>query len=80
MASLPPGIDLSQTPLAANPSGAPPNFTDPPELIAAVQAVGITLGAIALALVILRLMIYHHSGRPVGLDDIFAVLAFTLAA
>ncbi|RYP10557.1 hypothetical protein DL765_008061 [Monosporascus sp. GIB2] len=69
MDTFPPAIDLSQTPLAAHPSGIPPNFADPPSLIAAVQAIGITLGLISFALVVLRLAICYQVKRPIGLDD-----------
>ncbi|KAI1657939.1 hypothetical protein F4813DRAFT_64600 [Daldinia decipiens] len=80
MDALPPGIDLSQVPLAANPNGDPPNFVNPPSLISTVQAVGITLGLISLVLVILRLTVYHRTKRGVGFDDVFVVMAFLLAA
>lgn len=69
MESLPPGVDLSQVPLAKNPSGAPPNFVDPPSLLIAVQSVGLVLGITALMLVITRLIILHRLKRPFGLDD-----------
>ncbi|ROT37822.1 hypothetical protein SODALDRAFT_324317 [Sodiomyces alkalinus F11] len=80
MDALPPGADLSQIPLAENPSGAPPNFTDGPSLIVAVQAVGISLGSIALLLIVLRLSVWYRLKRPFGLDDGFVVIAFIIAA
>lgn len=69
MDALPPGIDPSQVPLAKNPSGAPPNFVDPPSLLIAVQSVGIILAAISLMLVISRFILGHRLKRPFGLDD-----------
>jgi hypothetical protein len=69
MSGLPPGVDPSQVPLAANPSGAPPNFVDPPSLIVAVQVVGIVLAVISLILVTSRLVLGYRLKRPFGLDD-----------
>ncbi|KAL2751869.1 hypothetical protein ACRALDRAFT_1083809 [Sodiomyces alcalophilus JCM 7366] len=80
MDALPPGVDLSQVPLQENPSGAPPDFDGGPSLIAAVRAVGISLGFIALVLIVLRLSIWYRLKRPLGLDDAFVVIAFALAA
>ncbi|KAK4197157.1 hypothetical protein QBC40DRAFT_286089 [Triangularia verruculosa] len=80
MDALPPGVPLEQIPLAANPNGDPPNFVDPPSLLAAVQAVGIILGFFALILLVTRLVIVHRAKRKFGLDDASAILAFVCAA
>lgn len=63
------GVDYCQIALAQNPSGAPANFANPPSLITAVQAVGITLGVIALVLISLRLYVRVRNKTALGLDD-----------
>lgn len=80
MDALPPGVRLSAIPLAANPTGAPPNFVDPPSLLAAVQAVGITLGFISLALIATRLAVSCRAKRQFGWDDAFIILGWIFAA
>ncbi|GAB1315263.1 Rhodopsin domain-containing protein [Madurella fahalii] len=80
MDALPPGVSLSEIPLAPNPSGDPPNFVDPPSLIVAVQAVGITLGFTALVLLVTRMVMSRQLKRPFGLDDASVIAAWVLAA
>ncbi|OCL06346.1 hypothetical protein AOQ84DRAFT_321579 [Glonium stellatum] len=79
MASIPPGTDLSKIPLAANPSGAPPNFINPPSLAPAVQGVGIALGIVSICLVVVRVRAHSKLNRGVGVDDLCCVLALLLA-
>ena len=69
MDAIPPGTDLSKIPMAVNPSGAPPNFDHSPNLIKAVQGVGISLAAITLVFLIIRLRIYIKLNRGLVLDD-----------
>ncbi|KJZ76508.1 hypothetical protein HIM_04237 [Hirsutella minnesotensis 3608] len=80
MASLPSAVPLSEIPLAPNPSGAPPNFINPPSLRGAVQGVGITFAIVSLILVLNRLTVIRRSSRPFGLDDASVVLAWVIAA
>ncbi|KAK7943818.1 plasma membrane protein Pth11 [Apiospora aurea] len=63
------GLDLSTIPLQENPDGSPPNYVDPPSLEATVQAVGITFGLIALALIVVRLLACRRAPRSLALDD-----------
>ncbi|OAL44103.1 hypothetical protein IQ07DRAFT_685134 [Pyrenochaeta sp. DS3sAY3a] len=59
-------LDLA---LAPNPSGAPPNFIDPPSLESAFLGVGISLMAISSILVIIRIYTnYQHTGK-LYIDD-----------
>lgn len=69
MTALPPGTDLSKVPLAANPSGAPPNFTNPPSLGDAVEGVGISLIAISGVFILFRLYTNSKPPRSLGVDD-----------
>ncbi|TVY40097.1 hypothetical protein LSUB1_G003673 [Lachnellula subtilissima] len=69
MNALPPGTDLSTIALAPNPSGAPPNFVDPPSLANAVTGVGITLIIISGIFVILRVIANTKHPRRLGVDD-----------
>lgn len=80
MDALPPGVPLSAIPLAANPTGAPPNFVDPPSLLAAVQAVGITLGFISLALIATRLAVSRRAKRQFGWDDGVHPVSFSVSS
>ncbi|KAF4625059.1 hypothetical protein G7Y89_g13109 [Cudoniella acicularis] len=68
--SLPPGIDLSKVPLMPNPSGAPPNFVDPPSLASTVEGVGISLMIISGFLLIFRLVANLKNPRRLGFDDL----------
>jgi hypothetical protein len=68
VATLPPNMDLSKIPLMPNPSGAPPNFVDPPDLMGAVLGVGITLMILSGILLIFRLVTNHKISK-VRLDD-----------
>jgi hypothetical protein len=62
-------VNYCEIALAQNPSGAPPNFVDPPSLIATVQAVGITFSIVALALIVARLHIRAKNKNALGMDD-----------
>lgn len=77
--ALPPGVSYDQMPLAANPSGEPPNFVNPPSLLPVVQGIGITLGFIALGLLVTRMLIMRRSRRPFGLDDASVIIAWICA-
>lgn len=69
MQSLPSYTDLSKIPIAFNPNGDPPNFTDPPSLAHIVSAVGITLIVISSLVVVVRLATnFQHTGK-LELDD-----------
>ncbi|KAK9419295.1 putative Integral membrane protein [Seiridium unicorne] len=48
MGDIPPGIDLSQIPLAPNPNGDPPNFDGGPSMEPTILATGITFIVISL--------------------------------
>ncbi|KAJ0120685.1 hypothetical protein J7T55_015417 [Diaporthe amygdali] len=72
-------VNYCEIALAKNPSGAEPNFVDPPSLLATVQAVGITFGIVALLLILSRLYIRVQSKNALGVDDAFIVVSFALA-
>lgn len=56
--------DHSNTSLTGNPSGAPPNFVDPPSLEPAFLGVGISLMIISTILVTIRIYSnYKHTGK-----------------
>jgi hypothetical protein len=62
-------MDLTKVPLAANPSGAPPNFENPPTLIDGALGTGIALiivGGICLAF---RLGTNLKLSKKLRLDD-----------
>jgi hypothetical protein len=67
--AIPPGTDLSKVPLGVNPNGSPPNFIDPPNLIASVQGVGVSLAAVAFVLLAIRLRVYVRLNRGLVIDD-----------
>jgi hypothetical protein len=67
-AALPPGMDLSKIPLMPNPSGAPPNFVNPPDLMGAVLGVGIALMVLSGILLIFRLVTNYKISR-ITFDD-----------
>ena len=62
-------IDPSNTPLATNPSGASPNFDNPPSLAGAVFAVGLTLSIISSVFVVIRLVTNYRALGRLGLAD-----------
>ncbi|ESZ95416.1 hypothetical protein SBOR_4211 [Sclerotinia borealis F-4128] len=76
---IPPGTDLTKVPLAVNPSGAPPNFVNPPSLIGTVQGVGIFLAVVAFSMVCLRLRINVKHDHKLTIDDVSVVIGFVLA-
>jgi len=78
MASLPPGVDPSQIPLAVNPNGDPPNFINPPSLAPAMLEVGVTLIIISRILVILRLVTNLKNTGKLGLNDCMCNTAFLI--
>ncbi|KAF2488554.1 hypothetical protein BU16DRAFT_473457 [Lophium mytilinum] len=79
MDQIPPGTDLSKVPLGVNPSGAPPNFVNPPTLVHSVQAIGVVLAIISLFLVCVRLGVYRTISRGILLDDASIIIAFVFA-
>jgi hypothetical protein len=62
-------MDPSTVPLAVNPSGAPPNFVDPPSLAGTVFAVGLTLSLVSTFFVSLRLYTNWINARRLVLAD-----------
>lgn len=79
LAALPPGVPLSQIPLGVNPDGSPPDFGHGPNLIGAVQGVGITMAAIAALFLGIRLRIYVKLNKKLVLDDYFLLISYGLA-
>ncbi|PVI01876.1 hypothetical protein DM02DRAFT_470802, partial [Periconia macrospinosa] len=71
--------DLSKVPLGENPNGDPPNFENGPNLINAVQGVGISLAIVAGIFLALRLRIYIKLNRGLVLDDVFLIISYILA-
>ncbi|RDL41443.1 uncharacterized protein BP5553_01422 [Venustampulla echinocandica] len=71
-------LDPSNTPLAANPSGAPPNFANPPSLADSVFWVGLVLGIVTTIFVVLRLATNLKINRKLVLADYLCILALTL--
>ncbi|KAF2645170.1 hypothetical protein P280DRAFT_444629 [Massarina eburnea CBS 473.64] len=66
-------LDLSKVSLTINPSGAPPNFVDPPSLEPTVLGVGVTLITISLIIIVLRLVAnFKHMGK-FAIDDVLCV-------
>lgn len=80
MDSLPPGTDLSNVPLAPNPSGAPPNFIDPPSLTPAFLGIGIAFIIVCSILIFLRLFTYLKTLGKVHLDDCGLMISPNLSA
>jgi len=66
---LPSGVPLSSIPLAVNPDGSPPNFTDPISLAPTVMAVGVTFASIATIFVMVKLVANIASKRGLWIDD-----------
>ena len=69
MAVLPPGVDLSKVPARVNPSGAPPNFDNPPTLAPVTLGISVTMSIITAAFVMVRLYTNAKGVRKLGLDD-----------
>lgn len=69
MTDIPSGTDLSKVPMRANPSGAPPDFEHGPNLIRAVQGVGVSLAVVTTVFLATRLRIYTRLNRGLVLDD-----------
>ncbi|KAK3385912.1 hypothetical protein B0H63DRAFT_473829 [Podospora didyma] len=68
-AELPPGMDLSMIPLAANPSGAPPDFDHGPSLEPVVLGTGITFIIISSLMLMLRFYTGLKKSRRLFADD-----------
>ena len=66
---IPPGMDLTKVPLAANPSGAPPNFDNPPSLAAVTYGMTCTMMVLAFGLVGLRVLAVFKKERRLKIDD-----------
>ncbi|KAI1120566.1 hypothetical protein F5Y10DRAFT_258125 [Nemania abortiva] len=79
-AEIPPGTDLSQIPILANPDGSPPNFINPPSLGGVTIAVSTILLAASTILVPLRLRTNRKICRKFAVDDYFCIIAWALAA
>lgn len=69
LSNLPPGMDLMKTPMAANPSGDPPNFVDPPSLKNAMLGVGVSLIIVSGPMLALRLFANWKHSKKFYLDD-----------
>lgn len=67
--AIPPGVDLTKVPLAANPSGAPPNFVDSPSLAAVTYGMTCTMMVLAYSLVALRCVSVFKKERRLKIDD-----------
>lgn len=67
--TIPPGTDLTKIPMAANPSGAPPNFDHGESLAGAVKGVGVTMAVITFFLLAIRLRVYMQANRKLNWDD-----------
>lgn len=67
--NVPPGMDLSQIPLAPNPNGDPPNFDGGPDLQSTILATGVVFIVISSAFVIIRLWTSLQKTRKLHLDD-----------
>lgn len=61
--------DLSNVPLAVNPSGDPPNFSDGASLQPAVLATGIVFITISIIFVLIRVGTSLYDSRKLFLDD-----------
>ncbi|KAF2704336.1 hypothetical protein K504DRAFT_442482 [Pleomassaria siparia CBS 279.74] len=75
---IPPGLDLSKVPMGVNPSGAPPNFIDPPSLGPVTYGVVISLMIVTVPFVFTRIYNNWKQYSRMGLDDYFCVLGFIL--
>jgi hypothetical protein len=61
---MPPGIDISSYPLVPNPSGAPPNYVNPPTLEPVFLGTGITLLVLSGIFLVVRMIAnIKHVGR-----------------
>ena len=69
MSALPPGTNLCAVPLARNPSGAPPNFVDPPSLEHVTYGLVAAMGALTFSFVLLRLLPALKKNAGLKLDD-----------
>jgi hypothetical protein len=67
--ALPPNMDLSKIPIAANPSGEPPNFEGGPSMYHGMLDSGIALIVVGGLFLIVRLATNLKVARKVGLDD-----------
>ncbi|KAF1846523.1 uncharacterized protein K460DRAFT_367281 [Cucurbitaria berberidis CBS 394.84] len=78
--AIPPGTDLSKVPIAPNPSGAPPNFVDPPSLAAVTYGITSTMMVLACGLVGLRILSVIKKERGLKTDDYCCILALILSS
>ena len=62
-------LDPTKIPLAVNPSGAPPNFVDPPILISGAYATGVTMTVVGGICVLFRLGTNLKLSNGLQLDD-----------
>lgn len=69
LSNLPPGVDLMTTPMAPNPSGAPPNFVNPPSLATTTLGVGVSLIVVSGFMLAVRLFANWKHSKKFHLDD-----------
>jgi hypothetical protein len=69
LSNLPPGMDLMTTPMAPNPSGAPPNFVNPPSLATTTLGVGVSLIVASGFMLVVRLFANWKHSKKLYLDD-----------
>jgi len=62
-------MDPNKTPLALNPSGALPNFIDPPTLAPTTLATGIVFIILSTVCVVVRVYTNLKHMRKLGIDD-----------
>ncbi|MCJ1310158.1 hypothetical protein MMC25_003819 [Agyrium rufum] len=70
--------DLSTIPLAPNPNGDPPNFSNPPSQASTILDVGIPFAVLCVVVVAFRLTINFRIVRKLYLDDYLCLVAFLL--
>ncbi|KAH9871932.1 hypothetical protein J1614_006190 [Plenodomus biglobosus] len=71
-----PPLDLTKIPLVPNPSGAPPNFDDPPTLIDSAFGTGVALIVVGGIFLSLRMGTNIKLSRNLGLDDFLCTFAY----
>jgi hypothetical protein len=69
MASQPTQPDLTKIALVPNPSGAPPNFDDPPTLIDSASGTGVALIVVGGVFLALRILTNMKLSNRFGWDD-----------
>jgi uncharacterized protein YPO0396 len=67
--TLPPGLDLSHIPLAANPNGSPPNFDHGPSLRPLVIGLDVMMIVVSALFVGIRTWVNCRQLSKIMLDD-----------